>query len=185
MSRSKRASHGASSLEWVFRRLESLRRACSACKNQPFGPVRCLSRGSLWEQRPGVLLGSTPGCVILSKSLQASGLPSFFCKRRELKHRVLKFLQNNTLYIQILIYVCVLLYVHYIYTFCICAIYIQPLSVHTHTHTHTHTYIYTLYMGFPHGAVVKNLPANAGDERDAGLIPGLGRFPRGGNGNQL
>ena len=26
----------------------------------------------------------------------------------------------------------------------------------------------------------KNLPANAGD---TGLIPGLGRFPRGGNGN--
>ena len=25
--------------------------------------------------------------------------------------------------------------------------------------------------------VVKNLPANAGDIRDAGLIPGLGRFP--------
>ena len=24
--------------------------------------------------------------------------------------------------------------------------------------------------------VVKNLPANAGDVRDAGLIPGLGRF---------
>ena len=27
--------------------------------------------------------------------------------------------------------------------------------------------------------VVKNLPANAGDIRGAGLIPGLGRFPRG------
>ena len=33
--------------------------------------------------------------------------------------------------------------------------------------------------------VVKNLPANAGDVRDAGLIPGLGRPPRGGNGNPL
>ena len=32
---------------------------------------------------------------------------------------------------------------------------------------------------------VKNLPANAGDTRDAGLIPGLGRFPRGGNGNHF
>ena len=29
--------------------------------------------------------------------------------------------------------------------------------------------------------VVKNLPANAGDVRDAGSIPGLGRFPGGGN----
>ena len=32
-------------------------------------------------------------------------------------------------------------------------------------------------MGFPGGTVVKNLPANAGDARDAGLIPGLGRSP--------
>jgi len=33
--------------------------------------------------------------------------------------------------------------------------------------------------------VVKNLPANAGDMRDAGLIPGSGRFPGGGHGNPL
>ena len=33
--------------------------------------------------------------------------------------------------------------------------------------------------GFPGGAVVKNLLANAGDARDAGLIPGSGRTPRG------
>ena len=33
--------------------------------------------------------------------------------------------------------------------------------------------------------VVKNLPANAGDIRDAGLIPGLGRFPGEGNGYPL
>ena len=31
--------------------------------------------------------------------------------------------------------------------------------------------------------VVKNLPANAGDIRDVGSIPGLGRFPGGGHGN--
>ena len=31
--------------------------------------------------------------------------------------------------------------------------------------------------------MVKNLSANAGDIRDAGSIPGSGRFPRGGNGN--
>ena len=35
------------------------------------------------------------------------------------------------------------------------------------------------------GAVVKNLPAHAGDPRDTGLIPGLGRFPGGGKGNLL
>ena len=33
--------------------------------------------------------------------------------------------------------------------------------------------------------VVKNPPANAGDIRNVGLIPGLGRSPGGGNGNPL
>jgi len=33
--------------------------------------------------------------------------------------------------------------------------------------------------------VVKNPPANAGDIRDAGSIPGLGRSPGGGHGNLL
>ena len=33
--------------------------------------------------------------------------------------------------------------------------------------------------------VVKNLPARAGDRRDADLIPGLGRSPGGGHGNPL
>ena len=38
---------------------------------------------------------------------------------------------------------------------------------------------------FPGGSVVKNPPANAGDAEDAGLIPGLGRSLREGNGNPL
>ena len=33
--------------------------------------------------------------------------------------------------------------------------------------------------------VVKNSPDNAGDMRDAGLIPGWGRSPGGGHGNPL
>ena len=33
--------------------------------------------------------------------------------------------------------------------------------------------------------MVKNSPANAGDLRDANLIPELGRSPRGGQGNRL
>ena len=33
--------------------------------------------------------------------------------------------------------------------------------------------------------MVKNLPANEGDIRDIGLIPGLGRSPGGGHGNPL
>ena len=40
-------------------------------------------------------------------------------------------------------------------------------------------------MGFPDGSVVKNPPANSGDARDVGLIPGSGRSPREGNGNSL
>ena len=36
--------------------------------------------------------------------------------------------------------------------------------------------------GFPGVAVVKNPPANAGDARDAGSIPGWGRSPEVGNG---
>ena len=32
-------------------------------------------------------------------------------------------------------------------------------------------------LGFPGGSVVENLPANAGDAGDVGLIPGSGRSP--------
>ena len=39
--------------------------------------------------------------------------------------------------------------------------------------------------GFPNGSVVKNPPANTGASRDMGLIPGLGRFPGGGNGKLI
>ena len=40
-------------------------------------------------------------------------------------------------------------------------------------------------MGFLGGIVVKNPPANEGDARDVGSIPGLGRLPGEGNGNPL
>ena len=42
-----------------------------------------------------------------------------------------------------------------------------------------------MFLGFQGGTVVKNLPANAGDARQVGLIPGSGRFPSVGNGNPL
>ena len=35
-----------------------------------------------------------------------------------------------------------------------------------------------MYMGFPSGSVVKNVPANVGDTRDVGWITGLERSPR-------
>ena len=40
-------------------------------------------------------------------------------------------------------------------------------------------------MGFPGGAVLKNLPASAGDTRDVGSISGLRSSPGVGNGNPL
>ena len=44
---------------------------------------------------------------------------------------------------------------------------------------------YCWCQSFPHGSVVKNPPANAGDSGDSGLIPGSGRSPGGGNGNPV
>ena len=40
-------------------------------------------------------------------------------------------------------------------------------------------------MGFPGGTVVKILPANEGNTKDTGSIPGLGRSPGVGSGNPL
>ena len=42
-----------------------------------------------------------------------------------------------------------------------------------------------MLLSFRGGSAVKNLPANAGDKRDAGSIPGSGRFSGGGHGNPL
>ena len=41
------------------------------------------------------------------------------------------------------------------------------------------------FVAFLGGSEVKNPPVNAGDARDAGSIPGLGRSFGGGNGNPL
>ena len=40
-------------------------------------------------------------------------------------------------------------------------------------------------VAFPVMLVLKNLPANAGNRRDSGLVPGQGRSPGGGNGSLL
>ena len=42
---------------------------------------------------------------------------------------------------------------------------------------------YTSIGGFPGGPVVKNPPANAGDSRDTGSNPWVGKIPGEGNGN--
>ena len=44
---------------------------------------------------------------------------------------------------------------------------------------------YTSVLASQVAPVVKNPPANAGDTRDMGSIPGLGRAPGEGNGNPL
>ena len=41
------------------------------------------------------------------------------------------------------------------------------------------------YLGFPCGSVVNYLPAIVGDTGVVGLVPGLGRAPKGGNGSPL
>ena len=49
-----------------------------------------------------------------------------------------------------------------------------------------HTYMHVIRVGASQVAlVVKNPPANAGDIRELGSIPGLGRFLGEGNGNPL
>ena len=73
-------------------------------------------------------------------------------------------------------YVCVCVYIH-IYAYMHIHVYI---CICTCTHpppTHTQSPQVAL--------VVKHLPANAGDIREAGLIPLLGRFPGGGRVNAL
>ena len=40
-------------------------------------------------------------------------------------------------------------------------------------------------VNFPGGTLVNKLPANVGNTRDMGSIPGLGRSPGGGHGNPL
>ena len=45
--------------------------------------------------------------------------------------------------------------------------------------------IYTLFWAYQVVPVVKKPPANTGDVRDTGLIPGSGRSPEGGNGYPL
>ena len=60
------------------------------------------------------------------------------------------------------------------------------IFIFTHTHTHGLPRFFPCVCGLPRWhldvTVVKNPSANAGDTRDAGLIPGLGRSPEEGDG---
>ena len=64
------------------------------------------------------------------------------------------------------------------------------MYTHVYMYTNSYTYVFICLRMFMYRAshvalVVKNPPANAGDLRDTGLIPGSGRSPRGGHGNPL
>ena len=64
-------------------------------------------------------------------------------------------------------------------------IYLSIYSIYVSFHLRTD--IFQLFIsGASHvTTVVKNPPANPGDVRDTGSIPGLGRSPGGGHGNPL
>ena len=66
----------------------------------------------------------------------------------------------------------------------VCIYIYTPIYTHTsiYTHTHTHIFIYVCIIWASLCLSVRNLPASAGD---AGLIPGLGRSTREGNGKPL
>ena len=51
--------------------------------------------------------------------------------------------------------------------------------------TGRHSELASLPWSLPGGAVVKNLLASAGDKRDTSSIPGVGRYPKEGNGSLL
>ena len=55
----------------------------------------------------------------------------------------------------------------------------------TKSQSKLHFHFHVLFLGFPDSTVVKNPPASAGDIRDLGLIPGLGRSPGVRNSNPL
>ena len=61
----------------------------------------------------------------------------------------------------------------------------EPLSVDSYVYGSFITFSRNLQGASQVVLVEKNSPANAGDFRDTGLIPGSGRFPGEGNGNPL
>ena len=53
------------------------------------------------------------------------------------------------------------------------------------SHLEVQVFLSVSYLPPVPSAVVKNLPASAGDARDTGSIPGSGRYAGGGHGNPL
>ena len=65
---------------------------------------------------------------------------------------------------------------------CVCVLMTKDMAVKLKHLQYSFNRVHWKIWGFPGGSVVKNLPANAGDQ---GLIPGSGRSPGEGNGNPL
>ena len=70
--------------------------------------------------------------------------------------------------------------------------YYMNISIHLNINMHPTSYAkilikgyYRCLLGSPGGTMVKISPANAGDIRDMGSVPGLRRSPGGGHGNPL
>ena len=62
---------------------------------------------------------------------------------------------------------------------------ILPVLFCAFTDTRHFIHSESFHPSYQHGTVIKNLPANAGDTGEVGLIPGSGRSPEEGNGNPL
>jgi len=109
---------------------------------------------------PGSLLLSPElnvSCSVVSNSLQPHGLsPPGSSVYRILQTRILEWVARTTLHI--------------------------ILTVYIHSSSNL---LAPQFLGFPSDASGKELTCHAGDLRDAGSIPGLGRSPRGGYGNPL
>ena len=66
---------------------------------------------------------------------------------------------------------------------CVCVV--RPCKIYRFIKFQVYNTVLLTIRGFPGGMMAKNLPANAGDAKDAGLMPELGRSPGEGNGNPL
>ena len=60
---------------------------------------------------------------------------------------------------------------------CVCVCVCVYTYIYTYTYIYIHMCIYIYVYVYIWASVVKNLPANAGDIRDSGSIPGSGGFP--------
>ena len=107
--------------------------------------------------------------------------PSFpLCVHKSIKHSIYNNLFYKSFYITFLC-LSVLFYINI--SFCSTIVFSKLCRFFRFSKFVTVLWWYCIIpLGFLDDTVVKNLPANAGDSRDVGLIPGSGRFLGLGNG---